>query len=144
MNDEIRSIMLRLQELKEDESTIADEQKALWGALFAIADKEAGAGKSYRYLNEETGQIIGRILRESHSLDEERLEGCISPAEWEQITILPAPVRVLDQTLLEAALKAGAVSSKVVEECTTVKTVLARHGPRKASKEELAELEEGR
>jgi len=144
MNDEIRSIMRRLGELKEDEGVLAAGQKTLWSALWSIADKEAGAGKSYRYLNQETGQVIGRILRESHSLDEERLEGLLTPEQWEKVTILPVPVRMLDQTLLEAGLKTGAIESKLVEECTTVKSILARHGPRKASKEELAELEEGR
>ena len=141
-HSETEAIMKRLAELKEEENILAAEQKALWDAFWDIADQEAGEGKSYRFLNKETGQVIGRVLRQSQFLDDARLEGLLTPEQWEKVTILPVPVRLLDQTLLEAALKKGEIEPAVVEKCTTVKQVLARHGPRKASKEELAELEQ--
>jgi hypothetical protein len=136
---EVPAIMQRLEELKEEQNRIAEEQDALWRAFYAIADKEAGPGKPYRFLDTNNGKVIARSVRESQSLDQDRLRELLSDEEWEHITL---EVRVLDQTLLEAALKKGEIPVSAVEKCTTVKMFPARLGPRKASKEELAELEE--
>lgn len=142
--DEIRAIMRRLKELKEEEGIIDIEKKALWDAFFSIADQEAGEDKPFRFLDEETGEILARSIRQSQTLDDIKLENLLSEEQWESISILPVPVRMLDQTLLEAAIKKDEIKASIVEECTTVKMIPARLGPRMASKEELAELEEGR
>lgn len=136
---EVPAIMQRLEELKEEQNRIAEEQDTLWKAFYTIADQEAGPGKPYRYLDHDSGKVMARSVRESQSLNQEQLRELLSDEEWERITL---EVRVLDQTLLEAALKHGEIPVSAVEKCTTTKTFPARLGPRKASKEELAELEE--
>ena len=142
-NDELRVILRRLAELNSEKNTLEIEAEALWGAFFQIADQRVGEKKPFRFLDPESLMILARIIAVSENINTEKLEGLLTPEQWETVTEVTEPQRYLEPVLLEAAMKTGQVPTAVVEECLEKKITVRRWGPRPATKEELAELEAG-
>jgi len=136
-NGEIGAIMRRLLAIKAQQDILAAEETVLWDTFYARADVEAGAGKAYRYLDRSNGLVIARQVAATETVNEKALEDNLSRQQWLAVTVA---ARRLDPTLLEAEMKRGHISSAVVEGVTSRKQTVRRYGPRRASKEELAEL----
>ena len=136
---EVAGIMDRLLQIKEQQDRLAGEANALWKAFYEIADREAGEKQAFRYLNEKTGMVIGRVAATSESIDDEELKAVLSHDQWLAVTI---ETRMLKEELLEAEMTRGHISKDIVEPCILRATVVRKMGPKKATKEELAEITE--
>jgi len=136
-NGEIGAIMRRLLAIKAQQDILAAEETVLWDTFYARADVEAGEGKAYRYLDRFNGLVIARQVATSETVDEKALAANLSKQQWLAVTVA---TRKLEPKLLEAEMMRGRISFAVVEEATSRKHIVKRYGPRRASKEELAEL----
>lgn len=135
--NETSAIINRLLEIKEQQEQLEGESKALWKTFYSIADREAGDGEKYRYLDENTGMAIARLVAESGIVDSAKLENVLSHEQWLEVSVA---VRSLDMAMLEAAIRKGHVPREKVQECAEKTRTVRRWGPRKATKEELEEL----
>ena len=138
---EVSAIITRLVDLKEQQERLVNEATALWTAFYLIADREAGAGESYRYLDEETELVLGRVMRRGDTLDVAALERALTPKQWLSVT---QGKRVLDDARLEVAMQKSDTVKDAVDAAMTRKRVASKFGPAKATKDELEELEERR
>ncbi len=138
---EVSAIITRLVDLKEQQERLVNEATALWTAFYLIADREAGVQKSYRYLDEETELVIGRVMRRGDTLDIAALQSALSHKQWLSVT---QEKRVVDDARLEVAMQKSDTVKAVVDAAMTRKRVASKFGPSKATKEELEELEERR
>lgn len=140
---EQRAILVALEDVKDRIARLEKEEKALWQAFYEIADGVVGAGKPYRYFDEELGKVIARIIAHSERIDDNLLRSLLNTEQWEAVS---EPTRVLNTMLLELALRQDIISRDVVEQCVERKKTIRKHGPRVASKEdvEALELEEAR
>lgn len=137
--EEVGVILARLLEIKERQETLDSEAKALWKAFYLIADREAGKEESYRYIDEETRMVIGRTMAVSETIDPEKLEEALTHEQWLEVT---KSIRSLDQARLEVALDKGHIAKDVVEPCVNHRKTARKMGPKKASKDDIAEIEE--
>ncbi len=138
---EVSAIITRLVDLKEQQERLVNEATTLWTAFYLIADREAGKAKSYRYLDEESGLVLGRVMRRSDTLDAAALQRALNPKQWLSVT---QGRRVLDDARLEVAMQKSGDIANAVEAAMTRKQIASKFGPAKATKEELEELEERR
>ena len=138
---EVATIITRLMEIKEQQDVLENEASALWRAFYQIADRLAGEGKPYRYLEEEQGLVIGRIIAISETVDPAKLEKALTHQQWLSVT---RETRSLDQARLEVELDKEHIAKDLVEPCIARKPTARKFGPRKASKDELADLAEQR
>ncbi len=138
---EVSAIITRLVDLKEQQERLLAEATTLWAAFYQIADREAGKNKAYRYLDEETGLVLGRVMRQGDTLDPARLEASLTPKQWLSVT---QGKRVLDEARLEVAAQKDDTVKAAINAAMNRKAIPSKLGPRKASKEELEELEERR
>src|SRR3990172_10753555 len=118
--EEVRAIIRRLLILTEETAEREREIKLLWETFYRIADREAGEGKPFRYLDEETGLAVARIVARHESINPELLEEKLTARQWLKVSRV---ARILDTTLLEAAMIRGQVPVATVEECTERKRV---------------------
>ncbi|KKM98905.1 hypothetical protein LCGC14_1153150 [marine sediment metagenome] len=138
---EVSAIITRLVDLKEQQDRLASEATTLWTAFYQIADREAGKNKAYRYLDEETGLVLGRVMRRGDTLDTAALEAGLTPKQWLSVT---QGKRVLDEARLEVAMQKDDTVKAAVDTAMERKMIASKLGPGKATKEELEELEERR
>lgn len=136
---EVAGIMDRLLQIKEQQDRLGGEANALWKAFYEIADREAGEKQAFRYLNEETGMVIGRVAATSENIDERELEMALDSKQWLAITVSR---RFLRPELLEAEMIKGRISKDAVEPCIERSVTVRKMGPKRATKEELAEIAE--
>ncbi len=134
---EVPVIITRLLEIIEQQESLEGEAAALWKAFYQIADHEAGDDASYRFLDPETGMAIARVMALSETIDSAKLEQALTHKQWLAVT---REIRSLDQARLEVELDKGHIAKDAVEPCITRKHTARRHGPRKATKDELEEL----
>ncbi len=135
---EVSAIIKRLVELKEQQDRLVNEATALWAAFYLMADREVGKNKAYRYLDEETEFVLGRVMRRGDTLDSAALETSLTPKQWLSVT---QGKRVLDDARLEVGMQKDKAIKAAVDAAMERKTIASKLGPRKANKEELAELE---
>ena len=135
--EEVKAIIGRLLILSEEAANRECEVKLLWEAFYQIADREAGEANPFRYLDEETGMVLARSIAHHESINPERLQSLLSPSQWLKVS---RAQRILEPSLLEAAMIRGQVSKEAVEECTERKRIPRRYGPCRASKEDLDQL----
>lgn len=138
MDEEVRAIMTRLEAIKQNVEILGKEADALWSAFFKIADARAGEGAPFRFLDEELGVVIARQIATSGSIDSAALEKQLTEEQWGRVSELR---RVLNTTLLEAEALRDPTIRSTLDTCSQVKKIVRRYGPRRASKEDLAELE---
>ncbi len=141
---EVSTIIGRLLEIKEQTEVLEVEVSALWRAFYQIADREAGEGKAYRYLDEEKGLVIGRIIRKSENINPTTLEEQLTHDQWLSVS---DETRILNPAKLELGLDAkgkSKIPEDAVEASMERKKTASKFGPRKASKEDLADLAEAR
>ena len=131
--------MDRLLQIKEQQDRLAGEVNALWKAFYEIADREAGEKQAYRFLNEETRMVIGRITARSETINAMKLESVLTHEQWLGVTV---SARTLKEELLEAEMTRGHISKDVVEPCIERSITVRKMGPKKATKEELVEITE--
>lgn len=140
---EVSTIIDRLLQIKDQQDILSSEVSALWKAFYKIADREAGEGIAYRYLDEEKGLVIARIIRKSENIDPEKLkekvEELVGHQAWLDISI---ETRSLDPARLEVSMQKGTIQKEIVDGCMDRRSVASKFGPRKATKEELEELAE--
>lgn len=134
---EVPIIINRLLEIKEQQETLDSEASALWKSFYQIADREAGDGKGYRFIDPETGMAIGRIVALSETIDPVKLEEALTHGQWLNVT---KETRSLDQARLEVEIDKGHISKDLIEPYISRKHTARKHGPRKATKDELEEL----
>lgn len=134
---EVPVIINRLLIIKEQQERLEAEVAALWKAFFQIADREAGEGNAYRFLDPETGMAIARVIALSEIIDPEQLEAVLTHEQWLDVT---RATRILDQARLEVEMDKGHIDKAIVEPCVSRKHTARKHGPRKATKDELEEL----
>ena len=61
---------------------------------------------------------VGVLYRGGNEINEQRLQKLLTPAQWKQITTTRV---VVDQVLLEEAIKAGAITARTLAKCITPK-----------------------
>lgn len=137
MKIDMENVIRKLLEIREQKELLQSEEDALWQEVFKFADEQSGPGKPMRYLDKSTGYVIGRVVAVQEKLDEAKLESVLNHKQWLLVTV---PKRVVEPTLLEAALTTGQVSRELVQACIERKEIARRFGPRPANKEERAEL----
>ena len=138
---EVSAIITRLVDLKEQQERLVAEATTLWAAFYQIADREAGKNKAYRYLDEETGLVLGRVMRQGDKLNPVDLEASLTSKQWLSVT---QGLRVLDEARLEVVMQKDETIKAAVDAAMERKPIASKLGPRKASKDELEELERQR
>lgn len=136
---EVAGIMDRLLQIKEQQDRLGGESNALWKAFYEIADREAGEKQAFRYLNEETGMVIGRVAAKSEFIEPNKLKTALTHEQWLTVTVVN---RSFQPELLEAEITRGHITKNVIESCIERSVTVRKMGPKKATKEELAEISE--
>jgi len=110
----LEGLVLRLAAIGVERQVLDDETDILWREFDRIADDVAGEGGSFKYvaLSAEPPQHIGRVATQTPtSFDAAALERELTAEQWKLVT---RQVRVLDATLLEAALAKGKLARDAV------------------------------
>lgn len=119
----IGDIIVKLLALEQEAKHIDEEKKVLWNEFFAIADKNVGVDKPYRYFDRELEYVIARSVSVTEILNETALEKLLTPYQWNTVTIV---VRQLDRSMLQGMVNKGRIAPEIVKEATERKPIIKR------------------
>ena len=83
--------------------------------------------------------VIGRIAATSENIDAGKLQEVLTPKQWLLVTV---QYRQLREDLLEAEMTRGHIAKDLIEPCIERSVTVRKMGPKKATKDELAEITE--